>query len=79
MVLAIAIAMVRETYRMGKSLWYLVVVFAMVPAMDRKEGFATSLATSSGKVLAVGWILASMVVLTMATSIGRCWNLRGVL
>jgi len=57
MVLAIAIAMVCETYRMGKSLWYLVVVFAMVPAMDQKKGFAMSLATPSEKVLVMGRIL----------------------
>jgi len=73
MVLAIAIAMVCETYRMGKSLWYLVVVFAMVPAMDQKEGFVTSLATPFGKVLAMGRILASMMVLAMAPRIdGIC-------
>ncbi len=65
MVLAIAITMVRETYRMGKALWYLVVVFAIVPAMDQKKGLRRLLVTPSEKVLAMGRMLASMMVLAM--------------
>ena len=46
----------------------IIVLFAMVPALDQKKGFAMSLATPSEKVLAMGHILFLQWILELIES-----------